>query len=50
MIQLENITKEFKTKNGIVKAVDGINLHVKKVKFMGLLATVVQERVPLFAV
>ncbi len=30
MIQLQNISKEFKTKTGTVKAVDGINLHVKK--------------------
>ncbi|KOS61694.1 ATP-binding cassette domain-containing protein [Lysinibacillus agricola] len=37
MIQLENITKEFKTKKGIVKAVDGINLHVKKGEIHGVI-------------
>ncbi len=30
MIQLQNISKEYKTKKGSIKAVDGINLHVKK--------------------
>ncbi|MGE7942469.1 methionine ABC transporter ATP-binding protein [Lysinibacillus xylanilyticus] len=37
MIQLENISKEFNTKKGIVKAVDGINLHVKKGEIHGVI-------------
>lgn len=37
MIRLENITKEFKTKKGIVKAVAGINLHVKKGEIHGVI-------------
>jgi len=37
MIRLENISKEFKTKKGIVRAVDGINLHVKKGEIHGVI-------------
>ncbi|WP_107948302.1 methionine ABC transporter ATP-binding protein [Lysinibacillus parviboronicapiens] len=37
MIQLQNISKEFKTKTGTVKAVDGINLHVKKGEIHGVI-------------
>jgi len=37
MIHLENISKEFKTKKGIVRAVDGINLHVKKGEIHGVI-------------
>ncbi|WP_249649286.1 ATP-binding cassette domain-containing protein, partial [Lysinibacillus sp. D4B2_S17] len=37
MIQLQNISKEFKTKKGIIKAVDGINLHVKKGQIHGVI-------------
>lgn len=48
MIQLQNISKEFKSQKGTVKAVDGINLHVKKVKSMGLSATVVPVKVHSF--
>lgn len=37
MIRLGNISKEFKTKKGIVRAVDGINLHVKKGEIHGVI-------------
>ncbi len=37
MIQLQNISKEFKSKKGTVKAVDGINLHVKKGEIHGVI-------------
>ncbi|QGG49858.1 methionine ABC transporter ATP-binding protein [Lysinibacillus pakistanensis] len=37
MIRLENISKEFKTKKGIVRAVDGINLHVRKGEIHGVI-------------
>lgn len=37
MIRLENISKEFKTKKGIVRAVDGINLYVKKGEIHGVI-------------
>lgn len=37
MIRLKNISKEFKTKKGIVRAVDGINLHVKKGEIHGVI-------------
>lgn len=37
MIQLQNITKQFQTKNGIVRAVDDINLHVKKGEIHGVI-------------
>ncbi|MGE7114982.1 methionine ABC transporter ATP-binding protein [Lysinibacillus sp. NPDC047702] len=37
MIRLENISKEFKTKKGIVRAVNGINLHVKKGEIHGVI-------------
>lgn len=37
MIQLQNISKEYKTKKGSIKAVDGINLHVKKGQIHGVI-------------
>ncbi|QDQ01188.1 ATP-binding cassette domain-containing protein [Lysinibacillus fusiformis] len=37
MIQLQNISKEFKSQKGTVKAVDGINLHVKKGEIHGVI-------------
>ncbi|MEI4768311.1 ATP-binding cassette domain-containing protein [Psychrobacillus sp. FJAT-51614] len=37
MIVLENISKEFKSKNGIVKAVNNVNIHVKKGEIHGVI-------------
>lgn len=37
MIKLENVTKEFPSKNGTVKAVDNVNLEVKKGEIHGVI-------------
>ena len=37
MIKLQNITKQFRTKSGTVRAVDDINLHVKKGEIHGVI-------------
>lgn len=37
MIVLENVSKEFKSKNGTVKAVDNVHIHVKKGEIHGVI-------------
>lgn len=37
MIQLENVSKEFKSKKGTIRAVNGVSLHVKKGEIHGVI-------------